>query len=296
MPPRVQKINRVIRTSLLGVIVFGATTSACLELFNRSSSLRMANVGKETSVSILSFNILSTIDVSALSEGYPIWDQRKQAVWKTIRQKSPDLLAILECTPSQLDEFTVHFGEEYTVIENRGFSPDSIVLVSKKRFRILEQGHWALEEPLAAKIRRLAIWTKMEDRFTKRQLMMIGTHLDAKTLKENEIKLLREKIEPDQVNQAPIFLAGDFNFAPDSKYYPLMVGGQWFDSFRVKKGAPVPLQASYPAKDPKRRIDHIFYFGKDVEVKNWQIIDFRDQGLLSDHLPVYAEFLIREAN
>ena len=64
---------------------------ACIELRDHSPSYRLQNVGAATNLSLMTFNILSNVDLVGLSEGYERWVHRKSDVFRTIDEAQPDL-------------------------------------------------------------------------------------------------------------------------------------------------------------------------------------------------------------
>lgn len=281
-----KKTDRKCLSVVISLLVALLLTSACLDFRQKKGRYLLQNVGEPTQITIMTFNILSTVDLFAVSQGYPLWFQRKENVFTEIKRQEADFIAIQECSPSQFDQFFDAFNEGYKFAHHREFSTDAFVMFRKDRFELIEKGFWILEEPVDVKIRRLAVWIKVREINTKKEIMLVGTHLDAKAIKEREIKILKQNILPQEESGAPLFLMGDFNITPDNDLFPMLVGGGWKDSYiESAEGA----KGTYTFVNPTRRIDHVFYFGSDVTPLSWKTLGSSDL-ILSDHRPVLAKF------
>jgi endonuclease/exonuclease/phosphatase family metal-dependent hydrolase len=275
-------------------VVLALSASSCLELSNRNPRIQLKNTGKRTEISLLTFNILATVDFKARTDGYPPWNERKRAAIDMLRSHDADIVVLDEATPGQLEEVRAELSSRYEVIANEGFTSDAAVLFRKSRFTLIEFGHWALEEPLfLQRIRRLAVWVSLRENTSARELMVVGVHLDAKALKQDEIKRLKAKLRDQQDHGAPLFLAGDFNSASDSREYQELLREEWQDSFSALQ-IPEHVGFTYPYRQPQQRIDHIFYWGKTIKPVLWQAIDNGKDVEISDHRAVLGRFIIDE--
>ena len=211
-------------------------------------------------------------------------------MFETIQKQNPDLLALQETTLSQLDEVKNQFSNKYKIIDLKNFTPDSVILFKKNRFKIIERGHWFLGKVSEVKMRRLAIWVKLKDLTSSREIMFISVHVDANKIKGTQIKLINSRLSKDISSQAPIFIAGDFNTDPQELEFELIFSKGLIDSHPGKKDNKNSY--TFPYKSPIRRIDHILYSGVDVKVDNWTRLEKHSSVLISDHYPVVAEFTI----
>ncbi len=267
---------------------------SCKEIISAFSTLEdkkdyyiLKNTGGNLKLKILSFNILASVDLKALDDGYQVWSERDEKVISFIKSSQADFIAIQECMPGQLDYIDKKLSAKYYVIENKSYTPDSILLVKRSDFDLIETGHWILlEDALEFGIRRIAIWAKVRHLASKRELLMVSTHVDAKSIKKEQIERLFSKLTKHQDSKAPLFVAGDFNTAPDDDDYKIIMDFGWQDSFL---SGTSKVEATYPAKNPRHRIDHIFYYPENsLEVVSWSV----DTQVLSDHLPVTSSFNI----
>ena len=209
----------------------------------------------------MTFNILSVADIPALGKGYKRWSKRKDKVFETIEREDSDLIAIQESSPNQANQLKIEFSKDFYILVHKGFSTDSLLMIKKNRFEVIEHGYWGLEEPLLPyKVRRLAVWVSVRDKKTRKEIFFVGTHLDAKDRKEEEIKIIMQHIKPQQESGAPIFLCGDFNFSEKSHFYHIVASGSWKDSYYALDSLSYKDSFTFSYLNPHTRIDHVFYF------------------------------------
>lgn len=278
-----------IRNACLLIVFLAA---ACFEQGHRNGKYELENVGGALDLKVMTFNILSNSDIGTLAAGYPRWTERREQVFATIKDHSPDLVAIEECTPNQLDEFEFYFGGDYEIIENRSVTPDTIIMYRHDRFDLIERGHWVLESATQLRIPRMAMWVKLSEKSAQRDLMFVGVHMDANKFKVKEAHFLCDRTRAQMASGAPLILAGDFNMTPDHAGYKVLAGCGWIDAYTGPTGEEI---STFTTKIPRRRIDHIFYSSADVHPTRWQAL-VGGKGIdMSDHRAVLAEFHIDAA-
>ncbi len=273
------------------VLLLSLALSACFELRGQKSHYPLRNVGEATDFKVLTFNILCTSDLHSLTEGYPTWWHRRSAVFRLIDSQDPDLAAIQEASPTQFEEFRDRMSDHYTFVHKAALTTDAFVMFKKDRFDLLEKGFWGLESPLDLKIRRIAVWVKLRDKVSGRELMFVSTHVDAKKIKRREILHIKNELRKEESSGAPLILAGDFNATSETEYYPLLVEREWKDSYI---GDLATETKTFPLKNPTRRIDHVFFFGKDVQSTSWQALE-DPHVLISDHRAVVVNLHVAKA-
>lgn len=113
-------------------------------------------------------------------------------------------------------------------------------------------------------------------------LIVMGTHLG---LKPDERQLQIEHIMDVLPNSQRLILAGDFNFEPGSEPFNRVVS-KFSDSAGDKP------EDTFPADDPEKRIDYIFY-GAGLELKERSGFEHPDLNRASDHRPVIMRFTLK---
>ena len=238
----------------------------------------------ELKISILSLNILAPIDFGALSEGYRSWYERKNELVSFLLERKSDFIALQEITPSVLDEFKEEFSENYKIIENKSYTPDSILLFKKDKFELLESGWWILEPPFSFNMRRIAVWGKFREKVSKSELFVASTHLsNPGEKKEKEARELLKQVDQLKQKKSALFLAGDFNFEESHELSFLFEKAGW-------KNASTNEEKTYPSKNPRKKIDHIFYSLNSTETISYKVWS---EKIFSDHFPIEAHFKIR---
>lgn len=151
-------------------------------------------------------------------------------------------------------------------------------LLSKRDVRM------ALTHPLAAAANReprALVEARVRLGADGPDVVFFGTHLDHESAQERLEqarainRLLNERDEPFQI------LAGDFNDVPDSPAIA-EIRRRWKDA------GPAADQLTWPAIDPKQRIDYVFFRApRGMRVVEAQVLD---EQTVSDHRPVLVTF------
>ena len=120
--------------------------------------------------------------------------------------------------------------------------------------------------------------------------MFISTHLDNNRWKDMQLRKIKTKLYFPMQTKAPLILAGDLNTEPNNPNFYFMLDGGWNDSYHAIK---TPQVGTYPYVNPRKRIDHILYFGESIKAVTWKADDTRET--LSDHRPVVVDFYIEKS-
>ncbi len=273
------------------LVFLSFSLSACLELHSKRGRYLIKNVGSAIDLSVMTINILSTADLSSLMDGYPRWGRRKEIIFSLIEEEAPDLVSVQEATPTQFEEFKDRFSERYKIIHRKAVSTDAFLMFKRDRFSLLEKGYEVLESTIKLRIPRIAVWAKLRERSSQRELMLLATHLDAKKFKAEEIRTIKSLFASQEASGAPLILAGDLNATSETEYYAQLVEGGWQDSYLGDLKDEVK---TFPLKNPTRRIDHVLFFGQSIKSTYWHA--FNPDGVeISDHLPVLVKFHIDSA-
>jgi endonuclease/exonuclease/phosphatase family metal-dependent hydrolase len=129
---------------------------------------------------------------------------------------------------------------------------------------------------------RGAIWVEIA--IDAMRLQVVNTHLGLR--QRERMRQARTLAGEDWLGSAactanPAVLAGDFNAMPRSRAYGILVEGL------SKPALTVPTRATFPARFPLLRLDHIFTNGL-ATVTRQEVIDTPLARRASDHLPLLA--------
>ncbi len=261
-------------------------------------------VGCSSPMRVMSFNIRYATD----ADGVNRWSNRTDLVLATIRASEPDIIGFQEMLAAQAD-FVQGVLPAYEFvgvgrIDGRREGEMCAVMYRRAAFVLVDHGHtWLSEQPEVigsrgwdAACERMVTWVKLQTRTTPaRTFYVFNTHFDHRGARARleSAKLVRELLT--QRNDAPIILTGDFNCAPGSPPYAVLVDeGPLHDSY-VLAGVEEEECGTYNGFDGRRggaRIDWILV-SDNIEVVAAEI-DRRSferdgrESYPSDHFPVTA--------
>jgi len=135
---------------------------------------------------------------------------------------------------------------------------------------------------------RGALWAAVDLDGT--DLQILTTHfgyLPEENLAQTEALLGQEWLGHSECRD-PLILAGDLNIVPWSRGYRRF--SRRLRDAQLAAGGPMP-QATYPARWPFLRIDHIFV-SPSIRVLRTQVLRNADARVASDHLPLVLDFEI----
>jgi len=120
----------------------------------------------------------------------------------------------------------------------------------------------------------------------QRTINFVTTHLDYQ-FEEGRLFETEQLVKFLDDAKGPLIVVADLNDVPDGSAYKLM-RTKFDDAWVISRAKGVGF--SYPADEPSKRIDHIFYRTSDrVRAKKAWVV----ATLASDHLPVVAELEIQ---
>lgn len=129
---------------------------------------------------------------------------------------------------------------------------------------------------------RGAIWVEIEA--GERKIQVVNTHFG---LRRRERMIQAETLSGEEwlgspaCASQPAILAGDFNAVPRSRAYGILAEGL------SQQVLSVPARATFPARLPVLRLDHIFT-NRHARVLRFDVIDTPLARRASDHLPLLA--------
>ncbi|ASJ09421.1 hypothetical protein A3L11_09340 [Thermococcus siculi] len=198
------------------------------------------------------------------------------------RSTAENLAELLEAKTGE--RYYDHFVETHLFY---GKYPEGVAVLSRHPFI----NRWAVDlndiliPPLLP--RKAAI---VEVGIEGKPIVFASVHLDHHEnllVRKFQVERLLEALERLNSKNAAIILAGDFNDTEDSPALELLRERGFIDAYRALND---DSGYTFPAKEPKMRIDYIF-------VKGLQVLSARriltDPGL-SDHFGVYAEVGVKK--
>lgn len=129
---------------------------------------------------------------------------------------------------------------------------------------------------------RGAIWVEIE--VGERKVQVMNTHFG---LRRRERMLQAQTLAGDEwlgsptCSAHPAVLAGDFNAVPRSRAYAILAEGL------SRQALTTPVRATFPARLPVLRLDHVFT-NRRARVVRLDVIDTPLARRASDHLPLLA--------
>ena len=242
-------------------------------------------------------------------DGINIWENRKEWLTKSINFFELDIVGAQEVTHTQLKDmesllpaFEV-VGEGREGGEKGEYSP---IFYRKDRFELLDSStFWLSDTPEKtaskgwdAALPRIVTWAKFRDKKAGKTFYFFNTHFDhrGKVARKNSAELIGKRIQ-SIAGDEQVILTGDFNTAPDSEPYNVLLDNDLEDTF-----SSLPEEQIYSpgytfnswdveASGDRYRIDYIFYKGEELKPVKYHVLDGqRGKRFISDHFPVIAKF------
>ncbi len=252
-------------------------------------------------VSIMTYNIR----YNNVNDGVNRWDQRKETLLGQIIFFAPDVFGIQEGLEDQvkyLDENLKDYDYEgvgRADVKESGEGEFSAVFYNKQKFKKIKGGtFWLSETPEKpsrgwdASLNRICTWVLLKDKKTKKKFWVFNTHFDhiGNTARVNSAKLIIEKIQELNWDDAPVFLTGDLNLLPESEPIKFL-SEKMNDARKVTKLAPYGPVGTYNGfnvcENPRKRIDYIFTSPNNIVVLKYGVLaEVQDLRFPSDHFPV----------
>ena len=248
-------------------------------------------------------------------DGIFAWAKRRDELLAFVLSERLDILCIQEGLHGQV----LFLKNGQPGFDFRGVGRDdgkeqgeySAIFFNAVRFRCLRDGtFWLSPHPEIpgkgwdAALPRIVTWVELRDSVTKKIFFVFNTHFDHQGVRarENSAHLLRSKI-PGIAGGFPVILSGDFNSSGEELPRKILVAGDGgssdladaMDVSREPHQGPVSTNTGFAFRDPEpgNRIDWILV-SKAVHVRSHRTLIARSlQGYLSDHLPVFAELILR---
>ncbi|NOX65727.1 MAG: endonuclease/exonuclease/phosphatase family protein [Chlorobi bacterium] len=271
----------------------------------------------------ISFGILNIISAQTIkvitynirydnpNDGENRWDNRKEFLTDQIKFYEPDFLGTQEGLAHQIS-FIDNTLSQYNYIgigRNDGKSEGefSAIFYNSEKFAPIKYStFWLSETPdipskgWDAALNRICTYGLFENKTTKEKLWIFNTHFDHRGVeaRKNSAKLIIKKIKELNKENLPVVFMGDLNLEPESeaiKYLSTQMNDTKSVSSKVVFGPTGTFNGFKFDKPVTKRIDYIFVSKGNIEVEKYAVLsDSKDLRYPSDHLPVYAEIILKK--
>ncbi len=259
-----------------------------------------------TALRIMTYNI--RLDVA--SDGANSWPNRKAFFLSQLQFYAPDIFGIQEALPHQVKDISGGMqGYDHVGIgrDGVGKGESSNIFFRKDRFACTNSGtFWLSETPDTiskgwdAALNRVCTYGYFRDKHSGKKFWVFNTHLDhiGEVARTKSIELILSRIATFNKDNAPVIFMGDFNSEPETERV-IALKKTMDDSRDVsieKPFGPIGTFNGFRHDEPvTRRIDYIFVSkGGNIQVRKYAVLsDAKDLRYPSDHLPVYAEVLLK---
>ncbi len=264
---------------------------------NAQDSLRMR---------VMSFNIRYKNTIDSING----WEYRRDNVARLVQYHGVDVVGMQEANLEQIADLEQRMPEYgwYGVLRMEGPTGECTpIFYRKDRFDLLDSGtFWYSETPDVkfskswdAFYPRIASWTKLRDKQTKKAFFFFNTHFDhrGEIARQNSALVLLRKVKSITKGE-PVMITGDFNARESSVAYKnLTESGELKDAVHVSQAphyGPVNTSSGFfvRTQPPRARIDYVFVNDKVVVKQTATLTDQQEGRYYSDHLPVVADVAI----
>ena len=254
---------------------------------------------------LLSYNIR----YPSPEDGPNLWEYRKAPMLEALSALKPDIMGMQEVVYSQLislsngltDYAYIGVGREDGKTKGE-YSP---IFYLKEELKLLDSNtFWLSETPNQisigwdAALERICTYAHFLHRKTKREIWVFNTHLDPRgtEARAQSVQLILTQIKKLNKEGLPVILTGEFNLTPDQSPIKGLQNGLSYIQQELDKNASYygTITGFDPTSNGEIRIDYIFQQGFEVrEAKHLWLQT--EKGLwVSDHHPVYGEFLLKD--
>jgi endonuclease/exonuclease/phosphatase family metal-dependent hydrolase len=273
-----------------------------------------ADTSEELGLRVMTFNIRN----SYARDGENDWKLRKELVYQTIRDYSPDILGLQEANHAQQNELLTALSEyEFVGRGAKGGTKGQYcsILYLKERFKVEKtETYWLSDTPAVPSSTwenhhlRIFTYARLVEKETGHTIHTYNCHLDdgSKKAREKSVRQIGEHILQQPSNQPFVFM-GDFN-APENSVAIQQLGKfktqqkgtihLASDSFRIlhPQKKDVGTYHGYKGNTQGDKIDSIFV-PPATEVLRASIVRASSNDRYpSDHFPVTATLRFKIIN
>ena len=262
-------------------------------------SLTIENVPEkpDDAIRIVSFNVRCANDAFGSVKG------RSQLICAALEQYAPDSFGVQEATQEWLDILSENLDDYACVSQMRDgkkSSEASAVFYLKDKYTLLDSGTiWLSDTPdeFASKFTlsfcpRIATWVTLQDNSTGKTYTHINTHLDhvLESVRVDQIKVLKVKIEELKGKGYPVVCTGDFNTKEGADAYNEMNGCLLDSKYLAKNSDDGATYINYGQNTFETKPIDFIFVSEGIEVDTYKIIDEKISDMyLSDHAALCAD-------
>lgn len=264
-------------------------------------SLTIANVPEKPadSVRIVSFNVRCKDDTFGSVKG------RSQLIVSALEQYAPDSFGVQEATAEWIEILTEKLPEYGCISQMRdgkASSEASAVFYLKEKYDLVDSGTiWLSDTPevFASKFTlsfcpRIATWATLQNKETGEIYTHINTHLDhvLESVRVDQIKVLKVKIEELKAKGYPVVCTGDFNTKEGADAYNEMKPCLNDSKYLATNSDDGATFINYGKNIFETRPIDFVFVSDGIKVENYKIIDEKIGDMyLSDHAGICADVI-----
>lgn len=250
------------------------------------------------------FRVVSWNVRFAEEEGPHRWSVRRPVLLRRLRELNPDVLALQEVLPEQLDDLRAAFDGHAGVGQGReeGSHGEQIpVFVRRARFRIVAaHDRWLSDTPeipgstsWGNRLPRMFTSARIAERGTGRELLVVNTHLDhlSAPSRRRSAEALLAWVR-DLGEELPAAVTGDLNEPEGGTVDRILADGGFVDAWDPAevRGAHHGTYTGFLPPDPEGpRIDRVMVRGALTPVRVDMPLPEVGRAVPSDHLPVVVD-------
>ena len=262
-------------------------------------SLTIENVPEKSdeTVRIVSFNLRCVNDAFGSVKG------RSQLICAALEQYMPDSFGVQEATQEWLDILGEKL-DDYAFVsqmrDGKNSSEASAVFYLKDKYNLIDSGTiWLSDTPdeFASKFTlsfcpRIATWVTLQDKLTGETYTHINTHLDhvLESVRVDQIKVLKVKIEELKAKGYPVVCTGDFNTKEGADAYNEMNDCLLDSKYLAKNSDDGATYINYGKNIFETKPIDFIFVSAGTEVETYKIVDEKIGDMyLSDHAALCAD-------
>lgn len=262
-------------------------------------SLAIENIPEKSdeAIRIVSFNVRCANDIYGSVKG------RSQLICATLEQYAPDSFGVQEATQEWLNILGEKLDDYACVSQMRdgkNSSEASAVFYHKDKYDLIDSGTiWLSDTPteFASKFTlsfcpRIATWVTLQNKSTGEIYTHINTHLDhvLESVRVDQIKVLKVKIEELKGNGYPVVCTGDFNTKEGADAYNEMNGCLIDSKYLAENSDDGATYINYGRNIFETKPIDFIFVSEGTEVETYKIIDEKISDMyLSDHAALCAD-------